>query len=150
AAFRAKVKTPYELVISARRALGAPADTTPQTARLIARLGQASFGWQTPDGWPEKGIAWMTPGTMYTRIKFGSDIAEGRVPTIAPKMWRDWSTLSAAPLNDQVDGVVNGVLGHLADSVTRATMLAIRPVGTAPGGGVDGEKRLRELLAIAL
>jgi len=150
AAFRAKVKTPYELVISARRALNAPADTTPQTARLIARLGQASFGWQTPDGWPEKGIAWMTPGTMYTRIKFGGDIAEGRVPTIAPKAWRDWPTLTAASLNDQVDGVVNGVLGHVADSVTRATMIGIRPAGAAPGGGgIDGEKRLRELLAIA-
>src|SRR5439155_462013 len=36
AAFRAKVKTPFELVVSARRALDAPADTTPTTARLIA------------------------------------------------------------------------------------------------------------------
>ena len=149
AAFRAKVKTPYELVISARRALNAPADTTPQTARLIARLGQASFGWQTPDGWPEKGIAWMTPGTMYSRIKFGNDIAEGRVPTIAPKQWRDWPTLTSASLNAQVDGVVNGVLGHVADSVTRATMIGIRPAGGA-AAGADGEKRLRELLAIAL
>ena len=148
AAFRAKVKTPYQLVISARRALNAPPDTTPQTARLIARLGQASFGWQTPDGWPEKGIAWMTPGTMYSRIKFGNDIAEGRVPTIAPKQWRDWSTLTVAALNDQVNGVVNGLLGHVADSVTRATMIGIRPGGAAAVG--DGEKRLRELLAIAL
>ena len=153
AAFRAKVKTPYQLVISARRALNAPPDTTPQTVRLIARLGQASFGWQTPDGWPERGIAWMTPATMFSRIKFGGDIAEGRVPTIAPKQWRDWSTLSAGPLDAQVNGVVNDILVHCADSVTRATMLGIRPSG---GGGegtqavADGEKRLRELLAIAL
>jgi len=148
AVFRAKVKTPYELVISARRALNAPVDTTPQTARLIARLGQASFGWQTPDGWPEKGAAWMTPGTMYSRIKFASDVAEGRVP-IAAKQWREWPALAAAPLDAQVDGVVNGVLVHCADSLTRVTMLGIRPSGTA-AGTADGEKRLRELLAIAL
>ena len=148
AAFRAKVKTPYDLVISARRAFNAPADTTPQTARLIARLGQASFGWLTPDGWPEKGIAWMTPGTMYSRIRFGNDVAEGRVPGIAPKQWREWPTLIAAPLDAQVDGVVNTVLSHCADSLTRVTMFGIRPGGAPPAA--DGEKRLRELLAIAL
>jgi hypothetical protein len=136
-------------VISARRALNAPPDTTPQTARLIARLGQTSFGWQTPDGWPEKGIAWMTPGTMYSRIKFGNDIAEGRVPTIAPKQWRDWPTLSAASLDAQVDGVVNDILVHCADSLTRATLLGIRPSGSSQPPA-DGDKRLRELLAIAL
>jgi uncharacterized protein (DUF1800 family) len=148
AAFRAKVKTPYQLVISVRRALNAPADTTPQTARLIARLGQASFGWLTPDGWPEQGIAWMTPGTMYSRIKFGGDVAEGRIPTVAPKQWRDWATLSTESLNVQVTGVVDDVLGGHTDSLTRATMLAIRPAGSPPAA--DGEKRLRELLAIAL
>ena len=149
AAFRAKVKTPYELVISARRALNAPADTTPQTARLIARLGQASFGWQTPDGWPEKGIAWMTPGTMHARIKFGNDVAEGRIQGIVPKQWRDWPQLSAMALPDQVDGVVSDVLLNCADSLTRATMLGIRPSATAPTA-VAGEQRLRELLGIAL
>jgi len=149
AAFRAKVKTPYELVVSARRALNAPADTSPQTARLIARLGQASFGWQTPDGWPEKGIAWMTPGTMHARIKFGSDVAEGRIPGIVPKHWRDWPQLSALDLPDQVNGVVDDVLIKCADSVTRATMLSIRPAATALTA-VAAEQRLRELLAIAL
>jgi len=149
AAFRAKVKTPYELVISARRALNAPVDTTPQTARLIARLGQASFGWQTPDGWPEKGIAWMTPGTMHARIKFGNDVAEGRVPGIVPKQWRDWPQLSAMALPDQVDGVVNDLLINCADSLTRATMLGIRPSATAQTA-VAAEQRLRELLGIAL
>jgi hypothetical protein len=39
-AYRAKVKTPFELVASAARALGASVDTTPRTAQLIARLGQ--------------------------------------------------------------------------------------------------------------
>ena len=48
AAFRAKVKTPFELVISARRALDAGADTTPATARLIAQIGQPTFAWLTP------------------------------------------------------------------------------------------------------
>src|SRR5262249_19583306 len=65
AAFRAKVKTPFEFVVSARRAVGASADTTPTTARSIAQLGQPIFGRVTPDGWPDKGVAWMNSGTLY-------------------------------------------------------------------------------------
>jgi uncharacterized protein (DUF1800 family) len=51
AAYRAKVKTPFELVASAARALGAAPDTTPRTAQLVARLGQPLYGRQSPDGW---------------------------------------------------------------------------------------------------
>jgi uncharacterized protein (DUF1800 family) len=152
AAFRAKVKTPFELVVSARRALDAPPDTTPQTARLIGRLGQPTFGWQTPDGWPEKGGAWMNSATIYARIKFGHDLVDGRVAFVPVKAWRPWTALVASPLNAQVDGVVNGILGGCADPVTRATMLGIRAdrVESAAGAAADAEQRLRELLAIAL
>ena len=52
AAYRAKVKTPFELVASALRAVNAQPDTTPRTAQIVARLGQPIFGRQTPDGWP--------------------------------------------------------------------------------------------------
>jgi uncharacterized protein (DUF1800 family) len=130
AAFRAKVKTPFELVVSARRALDAPADTSPQTARLIARLGQPTFGWQTPDGWPERGGAWMNSATMFSRIKFGNDVAEGRVPFVPLRSWRPWASLAGAELNAQVDGVVESILGGHAESVTRETMLGIRSNGS--------------------
>jgi uncharacterized protein (DUF1800 family) len=152
AAFRAKVKTPFELVVSARRALNAPPDTTPQTARLIGRLGQPTFGWQTPDGWPEKGGAWMNSATIYARIKFGNDVVEGRVPFVPVRGWREWTPLTSSELNGQVDGVVNAILGGFADPLTRTTMLGIRSEGTVDlaGAAVDGEKRLRELLTIAL
>jgi hypothetical protein len=47
-----------------------------------------------------------------------------------------------------VDGVVDNVLSRCADSLTRATMIGIRAAGAPPAA--DGDKRLRELLAIAL
>src|SRR5207253_6319470 len=89
-AFRAKVKTPFEYVVSMRRALDAPADTTPTTLRSIAKLGQATFGYATPEGWPEKGDAWINSGTIYNRIKLASDVADGKVPSVPLLRWRDW------------------------------------------------------------
>ena len=49
AAYRAKVKSPFELVASALRAIGARPDTTPRSAQLVALLGQPIFGHQAPE-----------------------------------------------------------------------------------------------------
>ncbi|HEY7394735.1 MAG TPA: DUF1800 domain-containing protein, partial [Gemmatimonadaceae bacterium] len=144
-AFRAKVKTPFELVVSARRAVDAPADTTLATARLIAQLGQPLFGWATPDGWPEKGGAWMNSGTMYKRIKYGTDLANSGVVM----GWRDWPTLSTVDLDRQVDAVMKVMLGGFADAATRDALLAVRPAGSKERSSGDGGQRLREVLAIA-
>ena len=144
-AFRAKVKTPFELVVSARRAVDAPPDTTPATARLIAQLGQPGFGWVAPDGWPEKGGAWMNSGTMYKRIKYGSELANSGVMM----KWRDWPKLSTVDLDRQVEAVMKVILGGFAEAATRDALLAVRPAGSDERSSDDGGQRLREVLAIA-
>ncbi len=150
AAFRAKVKTPFELVVSARRAIDAPPDTTAATVRQIAQLGQPTFGWATPEGWPDRGDAWMNFGEIYKRIRFGADLAEGNGPSAPIAQWRDWIKLSPLPLERQIDGIVVDVLGGSADAATRNAMLASR---AGPGGSettaTSGEQGLRQLLIIA-
>jgi len=146
AAFRAKVKTPFELVVSARRAVDAPADTTPITARQIAQLGQPTFGWATPDGWPEKGGAWMNSGMIYKRIKYGSDLANAA----SVMKWRDWTPLSTVDFDHQADRVMKVILGGCPETATRAAMLEARPTASTEGSQIDGRASLRELLAIAL
>ena len=128
AAFRAKVKTPFELVVSARRAIDAPADTTPATVRQIAQLGMPMFGWATPEGWPDRGDAWMNFGEIYKRIRFGADMAEGQIASAPLARWRDLVTLSSLPFERQVDGVVIDVLGGSADSATRRMQSATQRI----------------------
>lgn len=71
AAYRAKVKSPLELVASGLRSLGLPPDLTPRTARIVARLGQPLYGRPSPDGWPERSSEWLTAGSLTSRINFG-------------------------------------------------------------------------------
>jgi uncharacterized protein (DUF1800 family) len=142
AAFRSKVKSPFELVISASRAINSPADTTVDTSQLIARLGQASFGWSTPEGWPEVGASWMNAGTIYQRMRFASDLSEGRL-RVRVANWRDFGALSSQPLEGQVDGVVKDILGGFVDPQTRAALLTPDPNLT------DSAARLRSIIAIA-
>jgi len=82
AAYRAKVKTPFELVASALRAANATPDATPRSAQIVARLGQPIFGRQTPDGWPDQAAEWVNAGAMVNRTNFGLALAAGRVPGV--------------------------------------------------------------------
>ena len=75
AAYRSKVKTPFELVVSSMRALGAVPDDTPRAPQVVARLGQPIFGRQTPDGWPDRGDEWLNTGAMVNRVNFGLALA---------------------------------------------------------------------------
>ena len=70
AAYRAKVKSPLELVASALRATGIVADTTPRAARAVAQLGEPLYGHQTPDGWPERSSEWLSAGAVADRVNF--------------------------------------------------------------------------------
>lgn len=97
-AYRAKVKTPLELVVSAMRATGAVPDATPRAAQQVARLGQPAFGRQTPDGWPDRGEEWMNAGAIVNRVNFGLALAAGRVPGVTvPRVDRSMAALLASP-----------------------------------------------------
>ena len=124
AAYRAKVKTPFEVVASALRAMNAQPDTTPRTAQLVARLGQPIFGRQTPDGWPDRGDAWMNTGAILNRINFGLAVAAGRVPGASLATWPSAVSLRGMSRPEQVDGVIKAVLGGQASPETRAILLS--------------------------
>ena len=119
ASFRAKVKSPFEVVVSTMRALGSAADPTPRSAQLIARLGQPLFGHQAPNGWPETGDAWMNTGAILNRINFGMAAAANRVPGTSLHRWPASVRLRTATRAEQVDGVVASLLGGQASPQTR-------------------------------
>lgn len=124
AAYRAKVKTPFELVASALRAVNAQPDTTPRSAQIVARLGQPIFGRQTPDGWPDKGDAWMNTGAILNRINFGLSLAGGQVPGAKLANLTSFDALRTQPRDQQVDAVVKSMLGGQVSQVTRDVLLS--------------------------
>jgi uncharacterized protein (DUF1800 family) len=142
AAYHAKVKTPFEVVASALRAMNAQPDTTPRTAQLVARLGQPIFGRQTPDGWPDRGDAWMNTGAILNRINFGLALAAGRVPGASLATWPYTATLETQSRSAQVDGVVKSILGGQSSPETRSILMSgenplIGTLGRADSSGGD-------------
>jgi uncharacterized protein (DUF1800 family) len=121
-AYRAKVKTPFELVASTLRALGAPPDTTPRSAQIVAQLGQPIFGRPTPDGWPDRGDAWMNSGAILNRINFGLRAAAGQLPGVRLASWAEAARLRPLPPDRQVSGVIDALLGGDASLETQQAL----------------------------
>jgi uncharacterized protein (DUF1800 family) len=122
-AYRSKVKSPFELVASALRAVGAQPDTTMRSAQIVGFLGAPIYGHQAPNGWPETGDAWMNSGAILNRINFGLGLAAGRLPGASVSQWSEAERLQGASREQQVDAVVNAFLGGQASPDTREILL---------------------------
>ncbi|MBA3579291.1 MAG: DUF1800 domain-containing protein [Gemmatimonadaceae bacterium] len=123
-AYRSKVKSPFEVVVSAARALGAEPDPTPQTAGAIALLGQPLYAHQAPNGYPETGGAWINTGSILNRINFGLAAAAGRLPGVGVATSPFDAQLATAQREQQVDAVVSALLGGSVSPDTRAILLS--------------------------
>ena len=78
-AYRAKIKRPFELVISAIRTLGADTNGGPQTHQWMARMGEPLYGYQTPNGYSDTAESWVNTGGLLERMNFGLALASNRI-----------------------------------------------------------------------
>ena len=132
AAYRAKVKTPFELVASILRVMDAPADTTQRSVQVVARLGQPIFGRATPDGWPDRGEAWMNTGALMNRVNLGAQVGANQMPNVAVSRWAERRQLNRSSPEETVDAVIRATLGGDPSPATRDVLLDVaRPASTA-------------------
>lgn len=84
-AYRAKIKTPLEVVASAVRALDGRlvADTAGgggiALAREVGKLGAPLYEAQPPTGYPDRAEAWVNTGALLARMNFALGLAQNRV-----------------------------------------------------------------------
>jgi len=80
---RQKTKSPFELAISAVRALDADVDQPYQLFNWIARMGQRIYYYQAPTGFPDRGAYWINTGALLNRMNFGLALTSGRIPGVS-------------------------------------------------------------------
>jgi uncharacterized protein (DUF1800 family) len=78
-AHRAKIKSPFELAVSAVRALGAEVTVPMQTAQFIAKMGQPLYLYQAPTGYPDRADQWVNTGALLERLNFGLALTTNKV-----------------------------------------------------------------------
>lgn len=77
--YRAKVKTPYELVVSSVRALGTDVDTPMPLVQWVGRIGEPLYQCQPPTGYSDKADTWVNTGALLNRLNFSLALAGNKV-----------------------------------------------------------------------
>jgi uncharacterized protein (DUF1800 family) len=79
ATYRAKIKKPSELVVSALRAIGADMAEAMPAVRWSAQIGEPLYGCQPPTGYKDTADAWVNSGALLNRMNFSILLATGRM-----------------------------------------------------------------------
>jgi uncharacterized protein (DUF1800 family) len=77
---RAKIKTPFELTVSALRTLGADVEVRPALIQWVTRMGEPLYGYQAPTGYPDVAEYWVNTGALLERLNFSLALVSNRIP----------------------------------------------------------------------
>jgi uncharacterized protein (DUF1800 family) len=79
-AYRAKVKSPFEMVVSALRALNANVTDAFALANQVGNLGEPLYRKLEPTGYPNTNAEWVNSAALLGRMNFALQLAQNRVP----------------------------------------------------------------------
>jgi uncharacterized protein (DUF1800 family) len=147
-AYRAKVKQPFELAVSAVRTLGADTNGGPQFHQWIARMGQPLYGFQTPNGYADTADHWVNTGALLERMNFALALVSNRIPGTRvdlSKLVGDAKSGTTVDKEKLLDRFVTMIVGGEISAQTRTTLLKqlsdqitlpSMPAGQADANGV--------------
>lgn len=123
-AYRAKVKTPFELVASTARALDADVTVSLPLVGWIGRMGEPLFQCQPPTGYSDKATTWVNTGALLNRLNFAlgfaTDHMAGANVDLADMFGEDASKDPETALSRSLDLFLDGQV----DPTTRQTLEA--------------------------
>jgi uncharacterized protein (DUF1800 family) len=126
AAYRSKIKTPFELAISAIRTLGGETNGGPAIHQWIARMGEPLYMYQAPTGYPDTAEDWVNTGSLLERLNFALALVSNRIPGTRVDLKRfvaDAETANGAPDKPKVMArFISVILNGDASAQTRATL----------------------------
>ena len=141
-AVNAKVKTPFEFVVSAVRATDAEIATLPPGLVLAMReLGQPLYGAQPPTGYKDTADAWVSSGALLNRMKVALGLTANRLPGVKMELPRDLGKSSNQQL---VAELGQRLLGRPLPETTRTAIEAelVKATADTESAGPDGRTRL--------
>ncbi|MGA8596407.1 MAG: DUF1800 domain-containing protein [Bryobacteraceae bacterium] len=88
-AYHAKVKTPFEMIVSAVRATDAEVESPFALNQQITQLGEPLYRKIEPTGYSSANAEWVSSAALLSRMNFALALANGRVPGVRvdPSQW---------------------------------------------------------------
>jgi uncharacterized protein (DUF1800 family) len=116
-AYRAKVKTPFEFVVSAARVTGTSLTNALPVVLALREQGMPLYGCQPPTGYADRADAWVNTGALLNRMNFALSLTEGRLGGGR----RDHGSTGAPPIQNGESLIALSLAGDISPA-TRATV----------------------------
>jgi uncharacterized protein (DUF1800 family) len=116
--YRAKIKTPFELTVSALRTLGADTNGG-QIQSMLAKMGEQLYGYQAPTGYPDTAEDWVNTGALLERMNFAVALAANQIPGTRVDLKKFEAKEKAKILEQALAAVLDGEV----NPNTRTTLL---------------------------
>lgn len=133
--YRAKIKTPFELLVSSLRALGAETSGSRQLPALLRRMGEPLYGYQAPTGYPDTAEDWVNTGALLERMNFAVAAASGVIPGVRVDLSAFEGPDRDAILGRSVAGILSGEISPGTLEVLTRQMDEPLPKVTLGDGG---------------
>lgn len=78
--YRARVKTPFEFVVSSLRATNAEISDPQSLLATLNKMGMPLYGMQPPTGYSTNADVWVNSAALLDRMNFGLALATNRLP----------------------------------------------------------------------
>jgi hypothetical protein len=121
-AYRAKIKSPFELAVSAVRAMGGETVGGMQVSQFIARMGQPLYLYQPPTGYPDRAEQWVNTGSLLERLNFGLALSANRVRGTTVDMKRVAPGIESAKSEQVMERAIAVLLNGEVSQQTRAVL----------------------------
>jgi len=121
-AYRAKIKTPFELVASATRAVGAKVEIPLMLVQWTGRIGQPLYQCEPPTGYSTKADAWVNTGSLLSRMNFSLALTSNRLRGAQVNIDSLFGSEAAANPHATLDHAIQLLLGGPASQQTRETL----------------------------
>ncbi len=112
-AYRAKLKTPFEMVASSVRALGADVTDAWALANQVGNLGEPLYRKQEPTGYSNLNSEWVNSAALLNRMNFGLQLAKNGVAGVK---------VDARRFGNNPDAVAKTLMFRSASSQTRSAI----------------------------
>ena len=119
-AYRAKVKTPLEFVVSAVRASGAEVEDARALVGTLNNMGMMLYGMQPPTGYSMKADTWVNSSALLGRMNFALGLAAGKIRGVKVDTAANAAT-PAAMTTDAQQALANLENSLLAGDISKQT-----------------------------
>ncbi len=116
--YRAKIKTPFELMASSIRALDAQTSAGAPMVAMLTQMGEPLYGYQAPTGYPDTAADWVNTGALLGRMNFAVALASNRIPRTKVNL----NQFSGTTKNETLEIAIEKILHNEVSTNTKSIL----------------------------